>query len=83
MLAFEAGRKHRIRVNTISAGILAALYYFISLSLRFAFVTSHFMIWFSGPLRSRAAKAIGFIDTMIEYSLANAPLQKELSAGDF
>ncbi|XP_057953178.1 enoyl-[acyl-carrier-protein] reductase [NADH], chloroplastic-like isoform X2 [Malania oleifera] len=54
VLAFEAGRKHRIRVNTISAG----------------------------PLRSRAAKAIGFIDTMIEYSLANAPLQKELSADE-
>lgn len=35
-----------------------------------------------GPLGSRAAKAIGFIDTMIEYSLANAPLQKELSAGE-
>ncbi|KAM5582434.1 hypothetical protein ABKV19_002712 [Rosa sericea] len=55
VLAFEAGRKKRIRVNTISAG----------------------------PLRSRAAKAIGFIDMMIDYSLVNAPLQKELSAGDF
>ncbi|KAI5408744.1 hypothetical protein KIW84_054542 [Lathyrus oleraceus] len=33
-----------------------------------------------GPLRSRAAKAIGFIDMMIDYSIANAPLQKELSA---
>ncbi|KAK9122659.1 hypothetical protein Sjap_012261 [Stephania japonica] len=54
VLAFEAGRQHRIRVNTISAG----------------------------PLRSRAAKAIGFIDTMIEYSIANAPLQKELSADE-
>ncbi|XVE78808.1 hypothetical protein DITRI_Ditri14bG0007800 [Diplodiscus trichospermus] len=54
VLAFEAGRKHKIRVNTISAG----------------------------PLRSRAAKAIGFIDTMIEYSIANAPLQKELSADE-
>lgn len=54
VLAFEAGRKHKIRVNTISAG----------------------------PLRSRAAKAIGFIDTMIEYSMANAPLQKELSADE-
>ncbi|KAK6925704.1 hypothetical protein RJ641_007423 [Dillenia turbinata] len=54
VLAFEAGRKKRIRVNTISAG----------------------------PLRSRAAKAIGFIDTMIEYSLTNAPLQKELSADE-
>ncbi|XP_054808471.1 enoyl-[acyl-carrier-protein] reductase [NADH], chloroplastic-like [Prosopis cineraria] len=52
VLAFEAGRKHKIRVNTISAG----------------------------PLRSRAAKAIGFIDMMIDYSIANAPLQKELSA---
>ncbi|TXG57955.1 hypothetical protein EZV62_015784 [Acer yangbiense] len=52
ILAFEAGRKHRIRVNTISAG----------------------------PLRSRAAKAIGFIDMMIDYSLENAPLQKELTA---
>ncbi|KAL3645094.1 Enoyl-[acyl-carrier-protein] reductase [NADH], chloroplastic [Castilleja foliolosa] len=52
VLAFEAGRKHNVRVNTISAG----------------------------PLRSRAAKAIGFIDMMIDYSLQNAPLQKELSA---
>ncbi|KAL6203769.1 hypothetical protein ACLB2K_027468 [Fragaria x ananassa] len=52
VLAFEAGRKKKIRVNTISAG----------------------------PLRSRAAKAIGFIDMMIDYSLVNAPLQKELSA---
>ncbi|ONH99166.1 hypothetical protein PRUPE_6G015200 [Prunus persica] len=34
----------------------------------------------AGPLRSRAAKAIGFIDMMIDYSSANAPLQKELSA---
>ncbi|KAG8371863.1 hypothetical protein BUALT_Bualt12G0007200 [Buddleja alternifolia] len=54
VLAFEAGRKHNIRVNTISAG----------------------------PLRSRAAKAIGFIDMMIDYSLENAPLQKELSADE-
>lgn len=54
VMAFEAGRKKRIRVNTISAG----------------------------PLRSRAAKAIGFIDMMIDYSLENAPLQKELSADE-
>ncbi|PSR90228.1 Enoyl-[acyl-carrier-protein] reductase [Actinidia chinensis var. chinensis] len=54
VLAFEAGRKHKIRVNAISAG----------------------------PLGSRAAKAIGFIDTMIEYSIANAPLQNELSADE-
>ncbi|KAL2957370.1 hypothetical protein AAZX31_18G143500 [Glycine max] len=45
VLAFEAGRKKRIRVNTISA-----------------------------------AKAIGFIDMMIDYSFTNAPLQKELHA---
>lgn len=51
-LAWEAGRKWNIRVNTISAG----------------------------PLRSRAAKAIGFIENMIEYSKANAPLVKELEA---
>ena len=51
-LAFEAGRKWGIRVNTISAG----------------------------PLRSRAAKAIGFIDNMIAYAKANAPLMKELQA---
>ena len=37
VLAFEAGRKYGLRVNTISAG----------------------------PLGSRAAKAIGFIDDMI------------------
>lgn len=51
-LAFEAGRKWRIRINTISAG----------------------------PLRSRAARAIGFIDSMIEYSHANAPLVKDMTA---
>ena len=53
VLAWEAGRKWGIRVNTISAG----------------------------PLRSRAAKAIGFIDNMINYAAANAPLTKELEAG--
>ncbi|KAL1205179.1 Enoyl-[acyl-carrier-protein] reductase [NADH] [Cardamine amara subsp. amara] len=52
VLAFEAGRKQNIRVNTISAG----------------------------PLGSRAAKAIGFIDTMIEYSYNNGPIQKTLTA---
>ncbi len=51
-LAWEAGRKWNIRVNTISAG----------------------------PLRSRAARAIGFIDRMIDYSKANAPLTQELQA---
>jgi len=53
VLAYEAGRKWGIRVNTISAG----------------------------PLGSRAAKAIGFIDDMINYSLTNAPLsEKPLTA---
>ncbi len=52
VLAFEAGRKWKIRVNSISAG----------------------------PLRSRAAKAIGFIDSMIRYSAKNAPLAKDLDA---
>ena len=52
VLAWEAGRKWGVRVNTISAG----------------------------PLGSRAAKAIGFIDDMIRYSAANAPIQKGLAA---
>ena len=57
VLAFEAGRKWKVRVNAISAG----------------------------PLRSRAARAIGekgisFIDMMIDYSHENAPLQKDLFA---
>ncbi len=51
-LAWEAGRKWKIRVNAISAG----------------------------PLRSRAARAIGFIDSMIAYTRANAPLVKEMTA---
>ena len=34
----------------------------------------------AGPLRSRAARAIGFIEKMIEYSKANAPLVKDLTA---
>lgn len=53
-LAWEAGRKWGVRVNTISAG----------------------------PLRSRAARAIGFIDKMISYAEANAPLTKELEASE-
>lgn len=51
-LAFEAGRKWGLRINTISAG----------------------------PLRSRAAKAIGFIDQMIAYAESNAPMTQEMSA---
>jgi len=61
VLAFEAGRKWGIRVNTISAG----------------------------PLKSRAASAIGsepgkktFIEYAIDYSKANAPLGKDLYSED-
>lgn len=53
-LAFEAGRKWGIRVNTISAG----------------------------PLASRAAKAIGKIDAMVEYYAANAPIPAANTADD-
>lgn len=52
MLAWEAGRKYGLRVNTISAG----------------------------PLASRAARAIGFIDRMISYSEKGAPLTKPFEA---
>merc|ERR1740138_508323 len=59
VLAFEAGRKYRVRVNTISAG----------------------------PLKSRAASAIGgaagektFIERAIDYSMANSPLPLPLYA---
>jgi len=61
VLAFEAGRKYGVRVNTISAG----------------------------PLKSRAAAAIGkepgsktFIEYMIDYSKANAPLAQDLYSDD-
>lgn len=53
-LAYEAGRRHGIRVNTISAG----------------------------PLASRAAKAIGSIDRMVEYYEANAALPECNSADE-
>lgn len=36
----------------------------------------------AGPWRSRAAKAIGFIDKMIDYFKANAPLQRDMLAED-
>ncbi|MEM7175854.1 MAG: enoyl-[acyl-carrier-protein] reductase [Chlamydiota bacterium] len=51
-LAWEAGRKWGLRINTLSAG----------------------------PLGSRAARAIGFIEAMIAYSKENAPLTKPLQA---
>ena len=53
-LAWEAGRKWGVRVNTISAGA-----------------------W-----KSRAAKAIGFIDRMVDYSAANAPIANPLDAAE-
>jgi len=59
-LAWEAGRKYGMRINTISAG----------------------------PLKSRAASAIGdkgkktFIEYAIDYSVANAPLTRDLSSDD-
>jgi enoyl-[acyl-carrier protein] reductase I len=59
-LAFEAGRKYGIRVNTISAG----------------------------PLKSRAASAIGksdtksFIEYAIDYSKANSPMAQDLYSDD-
>lgn len=60
-LAFEAGQKWGLRVNTISAG----------------------------PLKSRAASAIGkeagkrtFIEYAIDYSKANAPLAQDLYSDD-
>lgn len=53
-LAFEAGRKWGVRVNTISAG----------------------------PFASRAAKAIGIIQNMVEYCRVNSPLPEELDAMD-
>lgn len=53
-LAYEAGRRHGVRVNTISAG----------------------------PYASRAASAIGFIDTMIRYCKANSPLTRDFEATD-
>lgn len=53
-IAYEAGRRWGVRVNTISAG----------------------------PYASRAASAIGFIDTMIRYCKTNAPLTRDFEATD-
>jgi len=53
-LAFEAGRRWGIRINTISAG----------------------------PLASRAAKAIGTIEKMVDYYRENAALPEENTAED-
>jgi enoyl-[acyl-carrier protein] reductase I len=53
-LAYEAGRRWGLRINTISAG----------------------------PLASRAAKAIGTIDKMVDYYRENAALPEENTARD-
>jgi enoyl-[acyl-carrier protein] reductase I len=53
-LAWEAGRRYGIRVNTISAG----------------------------PLASRAAKAIGTIEKMVDYYRANSPLPEALASDE-
>ena len=50
-LAFEAGRRYGLRVNTISAG----------------------------PLASRAAKAVGTIDKMVDYYRENSPLPEAIT----
>jgi len=52
VLAFEAGRKHGVRVNVISAG----------------------------PLPSRAAKAIGTIEAMVEYYRKNSAVTEVMRA---
>ncbi len=54
VLAFEAGRRHGVRVNTISAG----------------------------PFASRAASAIGIIDAMVQYCVANSPLPEATTAAE-
>jgi enoyl-[acyl-carrier protein] reductase I len=53
-LAWEAGRRYGMRVNTISAG----------------------------PLASRAAKAIGTIEKMVEYYVAHSPLPEAITADE-
>ncbi|PWA57923.1 enoyl-ACP reductase [Artemisia annua] len=73
VLAFEAGRKKKIRVNTILLlrgsflGTVLAFEAGRKKKIRVNTISA-------GPLGSRAAKAIVFIDTMIDYSYANAPL---------
>jgi enoyl-[acyl-carrier protein] reductase I len=53
-LAYEAGRKYGVRVNTISAG----------------------------PLASRAAKAIGTIEKMVDYYKLNSARAESVRASD-
>lgn len=54
VLAYEAGRKFKVRVNTISAG----------------------------PLGSRAAKAIGFIEDMIRWAQLTSVLLYMVKAAE-
>lgn len=53
-LAYEAGRKYGVRVNTISAG----------------------------PFASRAASAIGIIETMTKYFYRHSPIERHFQAED-
>jgi len=53
-LAFEAGRRFGLRVNTISAG----------------------------PMASRAASAIGIVETLVDYYQLNSPLPEVLTANE-
>ena len=55
VLAYEAGRKFKVRVNTISAG----------------------------PLGSRAAKAIGFIEDMIRWAQLTLVLLYIVKAAEY
>ena len=45
---------------------------FCSLDLDCGFISDLRVVFNVGPLRSRAAKAFGFIDDMINYSTANS-----------
>lgn len=78
VLAYEAGRK--ASGSSTRGGVPTCLL------TRPSFPLLQYMIRVNtisaGPLGSRAAKAIGFIDDMIRYSYQNSPVQKELSAGE-
>ena len=83
-MAFETGRKYGIRVNTISAGTAIALHMFYSIRTITKLLDNTVLIYLEngpGPLKSRAAKVTGLVEKFIDYSFENAPLQKELFAG--
>ncbi|CAI7917884.1 unnamed protein product [Closterium sp. NIES-53] len=116
VLAWEAGRKYGIRVNTISAGTASGRAGRECKCYGMGQQTDARMCWrgrrgastaststpslqvllwgmaegsagsgsagVGGGAQVWAAKAIGFIDNMINYSTANAPLPKELDADE-